>query len=304
MESTRRSFIKNSTLAVSAAMILPANIFATGPSYDKPVLQLYSVDKEMHHDAIATLAAIQKIGYKYVEHAGYAEGKFYGYSPVQFGRIIRDSGLILLSGHSVLLNKHWNPLKKNFTTAWHKTIEDSVNAGQSYLITPWLEPALRTNESELMKFTGVLNKSGELCAKAGIRFGYHNHEFEFTNFIRGKSVYDIILQYTDGKFVAQQLDIGNILPGSVSISSVLKQYPGRFEMIHLKDMIAVEHRYCNYKCTLIGSGTTNIQEIIIAARKTAGVTYFVVDHDPQAADESLDFVSKNFMALKRVATFC
>ncbi len=43
----------------------------------------------------------------------------------------------------------------------------------------------------------VFNKSGELCKKSGMKFGYHNHAFEFSEKLDGKVVYDIMLQNTD-----------------------------------------------------------------------------------------------------------
>ena len=118
-----------------------------------------------------------------MEYAGYASGKFYGYSPAEFKNLVNDCGLTLLSGHATLEIKHWDNRQKDFTPEWKQTIHHAAISGQQYLITPWLDHSLWNNETELKRFMEVLNKSGELCKKQGLQFGYHNHGFEFEHFL-------------------------------------------------------------------------------------------------------------------------
>jgi sugar phosphate isomerase/epimerase len=46
-----------------------------------------------------------------------------------------------------------------------------------------------------------------------MKFGYHNHDFEFSQKLDNETVYDIILKNTDPAAVMQQLDIGNLYNG-------------------------------------------------------------------------------------------
>src|SRR5687767_4191981 len=93
-------------------------------------------------------------------------------------------------------------------------------------------------ERIMMSCLGSLNyfnKSGELCKKSNMKFGYHNHDFEFKESLNNKKIYDIILEHTNPDLVTQQLDIGNMYSGGARAIEVLKKYPGRFELMHVKD---------------------------------------------------------------------
>jgi sugar phosphate isomerase/epimerase len=61
-----------------------------------------------------------------------------------------------------------------------------------------------------------------------MRFGYHNHNFEFTVSLNGKKVYDIILEETDPSLVVQQLDMGNLYGTGADAYDIIKKHPGRF----------------------------------------------------------------------------
>ena len=96
---------------------------------------------------------------------------------------------------------------------------------------------LRKTADDLKRYMEVFNKSGELCKKSGMKFGYHNHAFEFSEKLDGKTVYDIMLQNTDPDLVIQQLDIGNLYNGGAKAIDIVRQYPGRFQSMHVKDEI-------------------------------------------------------------------
>jgi hypothetical protein len=70
----------------------------------------------------------------------------------------------------------------------------------------------------------VFNKSGELCKKSGMKFGYHNHDFEFSESLNGKKLFDIILENTDPSLVAQQLDVGNMYGAGGRALDIFKKY--------------------------------------------------------------------------------
>jgi sugar phosphate isomerase/epimerase len=83
----------------------------------------------------------------------------------------------------------------------------------------------------------VFNKCGELCNKNGMKFGYHNHDFEFSEKLNGENLFDNVMRSTDPALVVIQLDIGNLNNGGAIALDVVKQYPGRLENIHVKDEI-------------------------------------------------------------------
>lgn len=301
MRNTRRSFIKNSSIILAGtAFLSPGYAVPEGKKEEKVAFQLYSVDKEMHEDASGTLKAIRETGYKYIEHADYTSRKFYDFSPADFCKLVRDCGLILLSGHTVLELQHWNKATKNITSEWHYAIEDAATAGQQFLITPWLDRSLWNDETRLRHFMDVFNLSGELCKKAGIQFGYHNHDFEFLHTFNSFSLYDIILQNTDPRLVFQQLDIGNNYQKSFSVTDLFAQYPGRFQLMHVKDIKETNERHRQYKSALIGEGILDIKNIIDSARLQGGTSYFIIEQDNYAAINSLSSAAQNYQAFNKI----
>ena len=109
MNNTRRKFIKQSGLAIAGAALVSNKIFATNNAGSYTLgIQLYSVRDDMKKDPAGTLKQLAAMGYKDVEHAGYENRKFYGYSIEDFKKLLSDTGLIMLSGHSFLGAEAWD----------------------------------------------------------------------------------------------------------------------------------------------------------------------------------------------------
>lgn len=217
--------------------LVPSSAFASYKSKTILGIQLYSIRDDMRKDPAGTLEQLAKIGCRYVEHANYRERKFYGYTPKTFKKLLGSLGLEMCSGHTVLGKNHWDGKTKDFTDEWKWTVDDAATASQNYVISPWLDESYRKTHDDLKRYMEVFNKSGELCKKSGMKFGYHNHSFEFNTRLDGELVFDTILKNTDPDLVTQQLDIGNLYNGGGIARDVVKQYPGRFELIHVKDEI-------------------------------------------------------------------
>jgi sugar phosphate isomerase/epimerase len=225
---TRRTFVKNSTLAIAGATLFSKDLFAAAKDKTITGVQLYSVREDMKKDPSGTLKQLSDMGYKYVEHANYVDRKFYGYSPTDFKKLLDGLGLQMKSGHTVMGEKAWDESKNDFTDLWKYTVEDAATAGQQYVISPWLDDAYRKDIDGLKRFLAVFNKSGELCKKSGMKFGYHNHNFEFNTNVGGMLLYDIILQETDPALVIQQMDMGNMYGAGEGHWNCLKSIPADF----------------------------------------------------------------------------
>lgn len=237
MNTSRRTFLKMSTIAMTGVAMMPDTLFASEKRKEVLGIQLYSVRDDMQKDALGTLRHLAGIGYKHVEHANYVNRKFYGYEAKDFKKMLDDVGIIMSSGHVQMSMKDWDPSKNDFTDQWKHTIEDAVTAGQQYLINPWMDEGLRKDYDKLMHLLDLFNKCGELCKSSGLSFGYHNHDFEFDTILNNKKLYDIILEHTSPSLVVQEMDVGNMYNGGGKALEMLKKYPGRFEMMHVKDEV-------------------------------------------------------------------
>lgn len=284
-----------------ASSLATRSLFGMKPGDELVGLQLYSVRAEMKSDPLGTLKQLASMGYKNVEHANYVERKFYGYGAKEFKKILDDLGVKMPSGHTVMGSKHWDVGKKDFTDAWKYTVEDAAIVGQQYVISPSLEKELWKTGDDLKRFMEVFNKSGELCKKSGMQFGYHNHAFEFSEKLDGKVVYDIMLQNTDPKLVIQQLDIGNLYNGGAKAIDIVRQYPGRFQSMHVKDEITSTEANAHekYESTVLGKGIVNPKEVIDLGRKAGGTKHFIIEQESYQGKTPIACMKENLDIMKQ-----
>lgn len=264
-------------------------------------IQLYSVRDDMKKDPLGTLQALAKMGYQYVEHANYINRKFYGYSAAEFKKVLQGQGMKMLSGHTVMGRDHWDASKKDFTDAWKYTVEDAAIVGQEIVISPWLDDSLRKTYDDMLRYMEVFNKSGELCKKSGMRFGYHNHNFEFTQSLNGKKVYDIILDNTDPSLVTQQLDMGNLYGTGANAYEIVKKHPGRFVSMHVKDEIKAAKGEMDdgYESTILGAGVANTKAITDLGKLSGGTLHFIIEQESYQGKTPLDCAKEDLQVMKR-----
>jgi len=316
MSHSRRTFLRNSAMAVTAAGLGPMGSFAAYKKEEvaekkevakkKEVvgLQLYTVRDEMKKDPAGTLKKLADMGYVYVEHANYGDRKFYGYPAKDFKSLLDGLGLKMHSGHTAFGPGGpggpggWDEGKKDFSDSWKQTVEDAAIAGQHYVISPWLDKSWRETYDQLLGYMDVFNKNGELCKKHGMKFGYHNHDFEFSVVLDNKKVYDIILQHTDPALVAQQLDMGNLYNGGAVAAGIVLQYPGRFELMHVKDEIAATSGQEKYESTILGEGIVNTRQVCDMGRKSGGTNYFIIEQESYQGKAPLDCSKSDLEIMK------
>ena len=294
---SRRDFLKTGSLALASAALLPDISLKKKKIVG---IQLYSVRADMKADPLSTLKQVAQMGYKYVEHANYIDRKFYGWKATEFKKVLDDLGLKMLSGHTVMNKLHWDESKNDFTDVWKHTVEDAAVMGQKYVISPWLDADWRKSQDSLKKYMDVFNKSGALCQKSGMKFGYHNHHFEFAEKLDGVPIFDIILKNTDPKLVAQQLDIGNMYNGGAKAQDILTQFPGRFELMHVKDEVEAPAGSAEkYESSVLGIGVINVKEVIDMARKMGNTTHFIIEQESYQGKKPLDSMKEDLAMMHK-----
>jgi sugar phosphate isomerase/epimerase len=305
MKNSRRSFLKNSSMAIMAAGLLPKVVEAaaiTAPKQQTLIgIQLYSVREDMFKKPFDTLKALSDMGYKYVEHANYVNRKFYGWKATEFKKVLADLGLSMPSGHTVMNMDHWNKVNNDFTDTWKYTVEDAATLGQEYVISPSIDEKLRRSYDGLMLQLNIFNKSGELCKKSGMKFGYHNHEFEFTEKLNGTVMYDLIFKNTDPNLVVQQLDFGNMYGSGGRAKEWLDKYHGRFPSLHVKDEIKVDGKgemNDGYDSTTIGDGVVNPKMLCELAKKVGGAHHFIIEQESYQNRTPLECAKINLATIK------
>lgn len=183
----------------------------------------------------STLKELAKMGYTAIEAANYDNGKLYGVTPEQFKADIEAAGMEVLSSH-VGHNLNNEELKSgNFDEAlkwWAQCIDTHKRAGMKYIVNPGVNfPNTLAEADVICKY---LNKVGEMVNAAGMKFGYHNHSYEF-NKVEGQVWYDYMIKHTDADKVFYEMDVYWAVRGQVSPVEYFKKYPNRFTLLHIKD---------------------------------------------------------------------
>ncbi len=298
MQQSRRTFLKQTGLASAAIAFAPSLSWsASAASKQLTGIQLYSVRAAMQQDALGTLKALANMGYTYVEHANYVNRKFYGYTAKEFRKVLDDLGMKMPSGHTVMGKQHWDEEKKQFTDLWKYTIEDAAIMGQELVISPWLDADLRKTFDQMRAYMDLFNKSGELCKQSGMRFGYHNHDFEFTATLNGKKVYDIILEYTDPNLVVQQLDMGNLYHTGANALEIVEKHPNRFVSVHVKDEIKTADGK-SYESTILGKGVAKSKAITDLCKQKGGTLHFIIEQEAYQGIDPLQCAKENLAVIR------
>ena len=302
MSTSRRDFLKSGALAVTGITLMPKYLFAEKFKKERILgLQLYTVRDDMHKDPTGTLKQVAAIGYKYVEHAGYADRKFYGYSAKDFKKLLESLNLKMKSGHVSFGFKDWDDAQKDFTDEWKYTVEDARTVGQDFVITPELDVQPLNNYDKLRRLMELFNKCGAYCKRYDLQFGYHN-DFGSIPIFNGIGLYDIILDNTNPALVAQQLDIGNIYGAGGRPLQILKKYPGRFKLMHVKDEIKISgigEMGNNYESTLLGKGLLPVKEIVDTAKKIGGTKYFIIEQESYQSKTPIECSKEDFLQMKK-----
>jgi len=273
-KQTRRDFIRLTATGAVGALILSQH------SCKKAIpgigIQLYTIRDAMAADVAGSLKKVADIGYKYLELAGYADGKFYGYEPVEFKKMVNDLGMEILSSHTQV-----EAAGITLDNA-KKMADDHALLGVRYCIQPWVVEEARTTVASYQKMAADWNQVGKIMKETGIQFGYHNHNFEF-DVVEGKvPFYDIFMVELDKDLVTMELDLFWTTKAGQNPVEVIKKYPGRFQIFHMKDMFTNEPPFFTTAgvddFAPVGAGVINFKEIL-EVKDIAGMKYMIVEQD-------------------------
>ena len=288
--TTRRSFIKSSS-------ILSAGILLAPPEFNRRQtlvgLQLYTVRDLMQQNPADTIAKVAKIGFNSVEGATYTGSQnFYGMNPAAFAGLLKDNGLIMPSCHYRLGEEKTNGeiVKGTMLHEWDKAVDDAATVGVKYMVCAYLSPAERGELDHYKYVADQLNIAGEKCKKAGLQLCYHNHDFEFT---KNNNTYPMdILFGADEDLVKFEMDLYWVAKAGMDPIALFNQHPGRFPLMHLKDMDKTEQ----HSFTEVGNGSIDFKTIL-KHQKKAGLKYFFVEQD-KCPGSPLDSIKQSYDYIK------
>ncbi|MEO6150812.1 MAG: sugar phosphate isomerase/epimerase [Mucilaginibacter sp.] len=266
--TNRRTFLGQAGLASAAMLFAPK--FLSAKSINKVGLQLYSLRDYLPKDVKGVTAKIAEAGYKEVETYGYSQkGGYWGLDARDYAEVLTANGLVSPSGHY--------GFDQYLSTGGMADIESYIHAahtiGQTYIIAPGLNGDLVKTVDGCKAVAEKFNKAGELLKKEGLKFGYHNHAWEWGK-VADTTFYDVLLKETDVNLVKLEMDIYWVVRAGLDPIAMLEQHPGKFALFHVKD---ADKANINLN-TEIGKGSIDFKAIFAKA-KAAGVKHFIVEQE-------------------------
>ncbi|MDC6387289.1 sugar phosphate isomerase/epimerase [Maribacter sp. PR1] len=234
-------------------------------------LALYTVRDDMGTDAKSTLKAVADAGYENIEAAGYADGKFYNMTPVDFKAYLSEIGLNPISTHqsSVTLDNA------------DEMMAEVKAAGFEYFVVPVPPMGMFTFNMEertmgmkgtAQELADILDTLGEKASNAGLKLLYHNHDFEFKKGDDDVVMIDYLLENCNPDNVNFQMDLYWVTKAGADPVAYFEKYPGRFKLWHVKDMDD-QGRFAP-----VGTGTIDFGRIL-EKKELSGMEYYMVEQD-------------------------
>jgi sugar phosphate isomerase/epimerase len=248
-------------------------------SMEKIALQLYSIKELTEKDFLGTLKKVAEVGYAGVEFAG-----FFNTPARELRKVLDDLNLKAAGSHAGP-----DALKADLEAL----IEYALEIGNPYLIAPWMPEEMR-NSADAYKRTGELfNQIGSKCKENGLKFGYHNHEFEFEKF-GGEYGLDLLVANTQPDHLFIELDTFWVEYSGLKSVDFINKYKERCAILHIKEMMSLEQKVN----TEIGKGIMDFKGITAAGKKY-GAEWYTVEQEEFEIDQ-LQSIRESYGYLKGI----
>ena len=237
---------------------------------------IFTVAEEFKKAPYKTLQKLAEIGYTTIE-----TGDFNTLDVSGWQSMCKKAGLKIACTHFLMEQQENNP---------EKMIEFSRILGSQYIGCPLMRNILYAGEDDYLREAEAMNRLGKVYADYGIKFIYHNHHFEFKKF-NGKYGLDILRENTDPCLVGFELDTYWIARGGESPEDYIRQFVGRVDIVHFKD-ITDDGFFAP-----VGEGTLDI-EVIVKASIDSGAKSALVEQDEhrkpafECAESSFNYLSR------------
>ena len=196
-------------------------ISARKGSFTQPFgLQLYSLRFEMEKDVPGTLQMVKSLGIKEVEVSAY-----YGNTPRDFKKLLDRNNLKCTS-----MIFGYDKFEKDIESV----ISDAKLFGAKFVGIGWIPHTKPFGKQAAEKAISDFTNFGKRLKQSGIRFFYHPHGYEFNT--PDGNMMDRMIAGTDPSLVTYEFDVFWMIHGGADPMAYLKKYPGRFELLHLKEI--------------------------------------------------------------------
>ena len=236
-------------------------------------LQLYSLRQYFQDDFRGTIEKVAAMGYTGVETAG-----FPGTTPENAKKLFDKLGLTVTSSHSPM------PLGDD-----KQQVLDTLAVIECpHLVCPWMDPGYYESADKMKKLADILNQAYAVATENGMKFSYHNHDFEYA-LVDGQPAFYTLMKYLDPG-INFELDTYWIKVAGQDPAVVTAKMGVRSPLLHIKDGPATKEA----DMTALGEGVVNIAGILKAAQPYN--QWYIVELD-RCATDMLEAVEKSYRYL-------
>lgn len=223
-------------------------------------LQMHAVREDFAENPFETLKKIKAMGYDGVELNYSALNK----TAIEYKTMLAESGLECFG---VLAG--WDNLQKDKLC---ETMEFCNKLGTNKLIIGQVPlDELKKDVDAPKKAMEYINQLYQILSKDGFVTGYHSHDSDFTVYYDGKSFYEYVMDNTNSDFL-MVLDTGNTVAGGGDPLKLIKKYPRRALILHIKGY-SQENKYL----TPVWESDYDIENVITDAIEAANTQYFDIE---------------------------
>jgi sugar phosphate isomerase/epimerase len=189
-------------------------------------LEMYSLRvTTMQQGWRAGLDQARSLGFRFIEGGGPPKGV----TAQAYRAEVAARGLTLVSE-----GFPYERLAKDIAGA----VAEARDLGVAFAFVAWI-PHREENpftDDDARKAAADFNAWGAAFKSAGITFAYHPHGYEFRPDAGGGTPFDVLVRSADPGAVSFELDVFWATHGGQDPAALLRRYPGRWRLMHMKDI--------------------------------------------------------------------
>ena len=183
-----------------------------------PSVQLYTVRDAISADLPAAIARVAEIGYTKVEPYAFVE------RADEYASAFVASGLTAPSGHAPVIDGD------GASAIW-----DAANTlGIGTVIDPFIPSDRWQTADDAARLAERVNELAAAASDNGLKFGYHNHNWEFSNHVDGRSIFELFVEQLSPDVVLE-VDTFWSTVGGADTPAFLTSLGDRVQFLHIKD---------------------------------------------------------------------
>lgn len=152
------------------------------------------------------------------------------------------------------------------------------------------------SREDLYKGKELICAAAKRMQREGLLTGYHSHDSDSVRMEDGRSFYEFVIESMPEDF-AMVIDTGNTMGGGDDPIALLKKYPGRTPVLHLKGY-SQEKGYT----TPVWESELDMEKLLEVALDTCGTETIIIEFGKRGNYEPFDRAEKSLVWLKQLLT--